>query len=147
MFFMFSTPAAERVEVFNLGVPGLPGTLFKGERLRKVIGGKPDLAVLMFGTNDAVNSSILSSEAAFESVMTASIGEMCRSGIKVILVNLPPCEEALVFERHPKEKYQQLPPCSAAAEGRPARSRSFTSATPATDGMSCPTQRLSAISG
>ena len=110
MFFMFSTPAAERVEVFNLGVPGLPGTLFKGERLRKVIGGKPDLAVLMFGTNDAVNSSILSSEAAFESVMTASIGEMCRSGIKVILVNLPPCEEALVFERHPKEKYQQLPP-------------------------------------
>lgn len=106
---LFSAYAAE-IEVFSLGTPGMPVSILKDARLQKALDLKPELTILMIGTNDTVNSTSLTPLPEFEEHYARVVRQLLESGSRLILVTVPPCSESLLFMRHKAEKFGSQSP-------------------------------------
>ncbi len=107
---MLCSACAADTEIFNFGTPGMSAASLKDERLQKALDRKPDLTVLLVGTNDMINSSSLTSLPGFEENYNRVVRQLLDSGSRVIPVTLPPCNEALLFKRHQPEKFGSMSP-------------------------------------
>ena len=102
--------AAEDVQVFVRSVPGKPFVSVNEKWLRNALEVKPDVTVMLFGTNDACNSKVLSSQEAFLKTLDLAVKEIQGAQSRLILVTIPPCSEACLFRRHGKEVFgEKLP--------------------------------------
>lgn len=91
---------ATAVGVFNAGRPG-----WNSRQLREIIGEelakhKPDLVVLMAGTNDNLNSYNLIPPAEYRENLEAMVKAAQASGANVLLCEIPNACEELMRKRH-----------------------------------------------
>ena len=105
-----STFAAEEVQVFVRSVPGKTFVSLNETWIRNALEVKPDVAVMLFGTNDSCNSKVLSSPEAFLKTLDLVAKQILGAQCKLILVTIPPCNETCLFQRHDKEVFgEKLP--------------------------------------
>lgn len=107
---------AANAEVFSLGTPGMPVAILKDERLQKALDLKPDLTVLLIGTNDMINSALLTPLPVFKENYERVVRHLLDSGSRVVAVTIPPCNEELLYKRHQPEKFGSMSPDSRIAE-------------------------------
>ena len=105
-----STFAAEKVQVFVKAVPGKAFVSLNEKWIRNALEVKPDVTVMLFGTNDSCNSKVLSTPEAFLKTLDLVVKEISGAQSRLILVTIPPCNEACLFLRHGKEAFgKKLP--------------------------------------
>jgi len=107
---MLCSICAADTEVFNLGTPGMPVTSLKDERLQNALDLNPDLTVLLIGTNDMINSAVLTPLPEFEENYNRVVRSLLDSGSSVIAITIPPCNEKLLYIRHQPEKFGSMSP-------------------------------------
>lgn len=122
---------ASTVDIINSGVGGGSSTDCLRRFDRDVIEQKPDVVVMLIGTNDAVNPRKLAPLSTYRENMKAMVSKAKAAGIKVVLVTPPPCVEEVVYLRHDQNVYEGHGPAKrleevaaavrelAAAEGVP----------------------------
>jgi len=91
---------ASAVEVFNAGHPG-----WNSRQLREIFSAelaknKPDLVILMAGTNDNLNSHNLIPPAEYRENLETMVKAAQASGAKVLLCEIPNACEELMRKRH-----------------------------------------------
>ena len=101
--------AAENVEVTANGIPGKTLLSVSYSWLGTVLQGQPDLVIMLYGTNDACNSRVLSSPEEYEAKLKTVISTISDRS-KLIVVTIPPCNETCLFKRHNVSAYGTLPP-------------------------------------
>ena len=74
-----------------------------------VIFEKPDIVILLIGTNDMVNSHKMISFNKFSSNLDKLICLFKDNNIDVVLVSPPPVDTVYLFERHDQEKFSDPP--------------------------------------
>lgn len=89
-------------EILNIGFPGHNSRDLLAKFDDTVAIHKPDLVIVMAGTNDMLNSSNSQSIGNYRDNMREIIGSIRKTGAQVIIINLPPCNEAYVLKRHPQ---------------------------------------------
>lgn len=100
----------EKAQVVNLGYPGHSSKELIAYQLPKLKQLKPELAVILIGTNDMLNAGKFSSLDQYEKNMRQMISALHKRKIQMLLVTLPPCSEELLFQRHPRDKYGKSTP-------------------------------------
>ncbi len=113
---MLCSTCAADTEVFSLGTPGMPVSILKDERLQKALDLKPDLTVLLIGTNDMINSAVLTPLPEFKENYNRVVRRLLDSGSRVVAVTIPPCNEELLYKRHQPEKFGSMSPDTRIAE-------------------------------
>ena len=101
--------AAEKVEVTAKGIPGKTLLSVSESWLDNVLQGQPDLVIMLYGTNDACNSRVLSSPEEYEAKLKTVMRTIC-GRTKLIVVTIPPCNETCLFKRHNSSAYGTMPP-------------------------------------
>ncbi len=91
--------------IANLGIPGQAAAEIFASQAQKAVDMKPHLTIILAGTNDMLNSSKLSSFEKYEKDLRNLIDTILAGGSNVMLVNLPPCSEALLLTRHRREAF------------------------------------------
>ena len=98
------TPAP--VVVINSGIGGHNSKQVLGRIERDALDLKPDVIVLMVGTNDVANSHALVPLDAYAANVEAMVKAVRDAGsAKLVLVNLPPVIEPMLLERHPNHPH------------------------------------------
>ena len=101
--------SAENVEVTAKGIPGKTLVSVSESWLDNVLQEQPDLVVMLYGTNDACNSRVLSTPEEYEARLKAVVRTICNRS-KLIVVTIPPCNETCLFKRHKASAYGTMPP-------------------------------------
>ncbi len=91
--------------VANLGIPGQSTAEIFASQAQKAVDLKPDLTIILAGTNDMLNSSKLSSFEKYEKDLRKLVDTILAGGSNVMLLNLPPCSETLLLTRHRREVF------------------------------------------
>ena len=104
------TSESRKTLLANFGIPGASSTNVLRLEISKAKAFNPDLSIVLVGTNDALNSSKLSSPEQYEQNMRQIIQALQAIGSKVLLITPPPCIEELVLMRHKKTAYGDTPP-------------------------------------
>lgn len=101
--------ASRPYTVMNKGIGGnsTSDLLLRAEK--DVIAWKPDLVVMMAGTNDMVNSQKLLSYAQFNTQYRALVQCLRQAGIAVVLMTSPPVDTGYLFQRHQRALYDTDP--------------------------------------
>lgn len=96
-------------QVINAGVGG-NSTFNLLARLEKdVLSEKPDLVVLMIGTNDMLNSKKMISYKIYRKNLKKLVREIKKSGSKILLMSSPRVDSIYLFERHDKMLFKEAP--------------------------------------
>ena len=101
--------SAEDVDVTAKGIPGKTLLSVSESWLDTVLQGQPDLVIMLYGTNDACNSRVLSSPEEFEAKLKTVMRAIC-SRSKLVVVTIPPCNETCLFRRHEARAYGTMSP-------------------------------------
>ena len=101
--------SAENVEVTAKGIPGKTLVSVSESWLDNVLQEQPDLVIMLYGTNDACNSRVLSTPEEYEVRLKAVVRTIC-SRSKLVVVTIPPCNESCLFRRHKASAYGTMPP-------------------------------------
>ena len=101
--------SAENVEVTAKGIPGKTLVSVGESWLDGVLQETPDLVIMLYGTNDACNSRVLSTPEEYEVRLKAVVRTICNRS-KLIVVTIPPCNESCLFRRHEASAYGTMPP-------------------------------------
>ncbi len=97
------------VSVLNAGVGG-NNTADLLERVENdVISQKPDIVIMMVGTNDMFWIKKRISYDQYASNLDTLIGLFKSNNIEVLLVSPPPADTSYLFERHDRELFVELP--------------------------------------
>jgi lysophospholipase L1-like esterase len=97
------TVTATPPKVINAGLPGKNSRDLLNQFESKVATHKPDLVILMVGSNDMLNSSNSQPLEVYRENMLCLVKKIRAIGAKVILMNLLPCNESYVLKRHPRK--------------------------------------------
>ena len=109
LFPLFFYSCTRHYTVLNKGVAG-NNTYDLLKRLEPdVLSVKPDLVILMAGTNDMVNSHKLVSYTDFTSNFQKLIRALQAQGIRVVVMSPPPVDTGYVFQRHDRQLFPQEP--------------------------------------
>jgi lysophospholipase L1-like esterase len=100
----------DKAEVINAGVAGHSTSNGLARMQADVIDKQPDVVVVLFGTNDtridAPNAYVPLEK--YEANL-AAIADACRkSGAKVVLMTIPPIDEAAYFTRHKRPPFDKV---------------------------------------
>ena len=98
-----------QVEMINAGVPGENVEEIQARLTADVLTRKPDLVILLVGTNDALNSRKLTEPARF----AARYPELCaavRRETPLVVCTILPCHLPFLMTRHDPQAYQGIPP-------------------------------------
>lgn len=99
-----------KTRLANFGIPGGSSADVLRLEISKAQAFKPDLSIVMAGTNDALNSNKLTSPEQYELNIRLIIQALQAAGSKVLLINLPPCVEEILLTRHKAAAYGDMPP-------------------------------------
>jgi len=97
---------ASAVEVFNAGHPGWNSSQLREIFNAELAKNKPDLVVLMAGTNDNLNSYNLIPPARYRENLETMVKAAQASGAKVLLCEIPNACEELMRKRHKPDFFQ-----------------------------------------
>jgi len=109
IFLFVLYPFIGNSQVINAGIGG-NNTKDLLRRINKdVISQKPDLTILMVGTNDMLNSRKMTTYALYTERLTEIVKDIKSTGSKLILMSPPPVDSAYLFLRHDRKLYTQAP--------------------------------------
>lgn len=97
---MFLCGISLMAEVINAGKGGHTSARILNRYQRDALNKKPDLIVLMVGTNDSINSYAAVSPSVFKRNLLKLVNLTQAKGIKILLVETPPAYEAYLRKRH-----------------------------------------------
>lgn len=103
----FASFFVSAVEVVNAGHSG-----WNSRQLREIFAGelqkhRPDLVILMVGTNDNLNSYNLIPLAEYRENLTAMVSAAKSAGAKVLLCEIPNVNQEMMAKRHKEEFFRQ----------------------------------------
>lgn len=97
------------VVILNKGVGGnTTADLLKRLQV-DVIDEKPDLVILMIGTNDMLNSRKMISYETYKSNLTRIVNTIKKNKSEVLLMGSPTVDSVYLFERHDKNLFKETP--------------------------------------
>jgi len=102
--------AADAPRVVNAGRGGQNTRNLLARLARDVLAHKPDLVVLIVGTNDMLNSRNAVPIAEYKANLERLVRQVRAAGSQLILLTLPPCHEPYLLTRHPAAFYADSPP-------------------------------------
>ncbi|MGC1243538.1 MAG: GDSL-type esterase/lipase family protein [Chryseosolibacter sp.] len=105
---MFSC-APRNLIVLNKGVAGNSTSDLVRRVETDVLAFKPDIVILMGGTNDMVNSRKLASYETFGANYQAIIEKLKAQGTSVVMMNILPVDTTYLFQRHDRNAFDQRP--------------------------------------
>lgn len=96
-------------QVINAGVGGNT-TLNLLERLDEdVLKHKPDLVIVMVGTNDMLNSKKMISYKQYKKNLKKILRRIKRGGANIVLMTSPPVDSVYLFQRHKRRLFTEMP--------------------------------------
>ena len=101
------------VTVINAGLGGHSTRDLLRRLKESVLAKKPDLLILMAGTNDILNHARSVPLNEYRENVATMVGQARESGCRVLLMTILPCHERYLLMRHPPEFYGKY----AAAQG------------------------------
>ncbi|RIH67238.1 hypothetical protein D1164_02105 [Mariniphaga sediminis] len=99
----------ESVIVLNKGIGGNSSTDLLNRIERDLIAHQPDIAIIMIGTNDLLNSRKKVSEHLFLSNIKKLTDTLALHGIEATWVSPPPVDTSYLFQRHDPSHYLTPP--------------------------------------
>lgn len=105
---MFSC-APRNLIVLNKGVAGNSTSDLVRRVETDVLAFKPDIVILMGGTNDMVNSRKLASYETFGANYQSIIEKLKAQGTSVVMMNILPVDTTYLFQRHDSNAFDQRP--------------------------------------
>ncbi|MCG9792855.1 SGNH/GDSL hydrolase family protein [Flavobacterium algicola] len=109
LLIFFLAVAKVNAQVLNSGVSGNATTNLLGRLETDVIQQKPDLVVMMIGTNDMLNSKKMLTYKEYENNLVKIIQRIKDTGAKVVLMSSPPVDSIYLFERHDRKLFKETP--------------------------------------
>ncbi len=97
------------IEVYNLGVAGNTSADLLERVDQDVVALRPDLTIMMVGTNDMLNSRKVVTYEDYKKNLITLIERIKASGSQVMLLSSIPADSEYLFERHDKSKYAGHP--------------------------------------
>lgn len=97
------------MKIINAGIPGNNSEDIL-ERLNEIIAFKPDVVLLMVGTNDVLNSAKAVSYDKYESNVATIVEHLSACGAIPVLMTILPCLDSYVIERHPPTFFEEERP-------------------------------------
>ncbi len=98
--------SAEKSTVINAGIGGNNSRNLLKRLDKDVLAHRPQLVVLMVGSNDVLNSRNSVPLDEYRKNLEKLIGRITRGGTKLVLMTIPPCHEPYLLERHPADFYE-----------------------------------------
>ena len=98
---------SNRITVLNKGVGGNNSRDLLKRVEKDVLQEKPDLVVMMVGSNDMVNSGKLVAYTEFKENYERLLKQMISSGIAVVVMSPPPVDTAYILKRHNRSLYDE----------------------------------------
>jgi lysophospholipase L1-like esterase len=95
--------------VINRGIPGNSSRDLLTRIDAEVTSAEPDVAIVLIGTNDMVNSKKMISYGEFTSNCRTIIEKLKSRQISVIFMSPPPVDTAYLFQRHDRNLFPELP--------------------------------------
>lgn len=105
LLFSCSTP----VNVLNRGIAGNNTNDLLRRVDTAVVKRKPDLVILLVGTNDMINSGKFVTYSDYEKNMRRLADTIISTGARLILVSSPPVDTGYIFKRHARERFSEAP--------------------------------------
>lgn len=96
--------------VVNAGIGGNTSTMGRDRFQRDVLDERPNVVMIMFGTNDAAissNGQARVSKAEFEKNIRYFTDRLKAKGIRVVLMTTPPVIQGLYYTRYDEELYKK----------------------------------------
>lgn len=93
------------INVINAGISGNNTKDLVLRLERDCLAYRPDLVVVMVGTNDALNSQKIVNDKDFAANLTTLVKKINQAGSKVLLLTIPPVYEPYLLLRHPASFY------------------------------------------
>lgn len=103
------TTSKENKKVINAGVGGNNTNDLLKRIDKDVLENKPDLVVLMVGTNDMLNSKKMIDYKVYQNNLDEIIQKIKASGSKLLLMNPIPADSEYLFMRHDKSLFIEAP--------------------------------------
>ncbi len=97
------------MEVINAGIGGNNSENARARLEKDVLSREPDLVIMMFGTNDCLNSNNLVPLERYRETMVWMTRRIKESGAQLILCAMPDFNERALFLRHAPERYGYRP--------------------------------------
>ncbi|WP_084289156.1 SGNH/GDSL hydrolase family protein [Pedobacter nyackensis] len=98
---------SSRITVLNKGVAGNNSRDLLKRIEKDVLQEKPDLVVMMVGSNDMVNSGKLVAYPEFKENYERLLKKMTSSGVTVVVMSPPPVDTAYILKRHDRILYDE----------------------------------------
>jgi len=103
---VFSNVVNAQYHVLNKGVAGNNSSDLLRRFDRDVISEKPNLVILMVGTNDMLNSQKLVSYGQFEENIRTIVNRLKEHNIDIVIMSPPQVDTGYVLKRHNRNLYQ-----------------------------------------
>ena len=101
---------AKDTTVINAGVGGNSTRNLLKRVEKDVLAKKPDVVVMMVGTNDALNSGNSVPIKEYEKNLKNLVKQFSKAGSEVVLMTIPPCIDELLLSRHKAEFFAERSP-------------------------------------
>ncbi|GAB5552971.1 MAG: hypothetical protein Sapg2KO_25620 [Saprospiraceae bacterium] len=96
-------------QLINAGVSGNSTTDLLNRIDKDVLAHRPELVILMVGTNDLLNSKKIINYSSYQSNLNQIIKKLKSEEIKVLVMSSPPVDSAYLFRRHDRNLYLAAP--------------------------------------
>lgn len=108
LFFLSLTSCSNHhFMVLNKGIGGNNSNDLLRRLNTDVLQEKPDLVVMMVGSNDMVNSNKLINYPLFKDNYQQLIDQMKSTGANVVLMSPPPVDTGYIYKRHDRRAYKE----------------------------------------
>ena len=98
------------IEIRNFGICGATAGRILAEEVPEALAFRPDLSILLAGTNNTCNSHALTDMEVFRTDLLAILNSLKNAGSCLILMTIPPFCPELLLERHDRAAYGNVPP-------------------------------------
>lgn len=98
------------VEIRNFGICGATTRRILDDEVPAALAFRPELTILLVGTNNTCNSHALTEMTVFRAELLAILNAMKNVGSRLILMTIPPFCPELLLERHDRKAYGAFPP-------------------------------------
>lgn len=96
-------------QVINAGVGGNNTDNLLARLEKDVLSKKPDLVILMVGTNDLLNSKKMISYQRYQQNLKQLVKAITENGSEMVLMSSPPVDSTYLFERHDRKLFDAAP--------------------------------------
>lgn len=96
-------------QVINAGVGGDNTDNLLARIEKDVLSKKPDLVILMVGTNDMLNSKKMISFLHYQQNLEQIVEAITANGSEMVLMTSPPVDATYLFERHDRKLFDAAP--------------------------------------